>query len=228
LAGTPLARAPQYAVSMYRVGKRQLAGLVLGGSMCAVLCGTRAPDARPQPGTPKLVCDSVARPIPVAAPPERDELLQSIKAASGAPGPDTPLFEVHASLAPAEHRHFDGKIARMEQLPTLREGQRFRITVDGKVPRDASVRGAVDDMPLQIVDDKTFELRLPAGVAVTLTVGQRLQGSILAGADARPATSKVLPRDELGPVLALREVPDGFGVQAEPATAPAATATALA
>lgn len=144
--------------------------------------------------------------------------MQRIEPALGSPGPDTPLFEVHASLAPAEHRHFDGKIARLERLAPVRAWQRFRISIDGSVTRDAPVGGAVDDMPLQSVADKTFELWLPAGVAVALAVGQRLQGSMMAGADAQPATMRALLQDDLGPVLALREVPDGFVVQAEPVT----------
>lgn len=131
------------------------------------------------------------------------------------PAQATPLFEVHASVGPAEHRHFDGKIARIEQLQPTQHGQRFRISVDGNVTRDAPVDGAV------IVADKTFELRLPAGLTVALAVGQRLQGSIIAGADAQPATTKVLLHDDVGPVVALRMLPAGFEIRPEPAVADA-------
>ncbi len=216
--------------AMHKLRKSQMVGLVggpvmglaIGLSFGALACSGRVPAAGPQLGTRR------ATPLtPTSLQPERGESLQTIPPATGSPGPDTPLFEVHASLAPVEHRHFDGKIARIEQLPLAHGWQRYLISVDGNVTRDAPIGGVVEDMPLQQVADKTLELRLPAGVAVALVVGQRLRGSIVAGDDAQPATSRVLLQDDLGPVLALREVPDGFVVQAEPATARASQRVAL-
>ncbi|MBP9084987.1 MAG: hypothetical protein KBG15_02670 [Kofleriaceae bacterium] len=150
--------------------------------------------------------------------------VPAITLATGVPGPTTPLFEVHASLGPAEHRHIDGKIARIEALNAANDWRRFRISIDGSVTRDAPVSGAMDDMPLAPVDDKTFELRLPVGVAVALAVGQRLQGSLIAGSDGQSTSTRVLLSDDIGPVVALHESPDGFLLQA--GNAPALTQAA--
>lgn len=182
--------------------------------VACVACGAHAPSAGTGSAQREVAQVVTARPSTDAARPASGEAVRAIPAATGVPDAATPLVEVHASLGPAEHRHIDGKIAGIEQLIAANGWRRFRILIDGKVTRDAPTGGTTDDMPQVDVEDQSFEVRLPTGVSVAMAVGQRLRGSLIAGADARPGSTRVLLFDDVGPVVALRETPDGFVLQA--------------